>query len=1221
MGVEIRSKTQIKVVILILVILVGFFAIREYIRITGYVVYTPSNITFEEFENFEPSGVALKYQTYNQFGFDALRNQYFFAYNSPNISIVYWIEPDNTWATKTALFRTITVDVLYKNQNYNFQPNLGGLRIELSGTIFDDWNTGSTISRSILIKNLSDRGLYLEYNFSFQEDSALINVQYYIKGKTLIADISSPSRKITKLSFATTSGGIPKETLLPELSYVSQYRYAIKKGDLFIKIYVDPLLSNASSISSNSPSITSDEKTYWNYFVNYDENTEKVRQQFHEKVYTTISENFLDVYPHLNNPVSKFKGYLADKLILDFWGSGLPCTNYTRYSERLYRYGFENLITNFIGFCRNYETQLIPTLLDLNYFPIKYSNYFDCFPSDPTCFKPSWLVQSSDGSLVPSYYDSYSQQQGYAVRYDKQIERALPIETERASNKVKGVFVDIISASSPWRYTDYNGSIEPGANASYKFNYYWLIKQIETFRNIYNGPVLSEGTSPIYWIGYLDSIEGTQHCCSDDYRNVVIPDYYLMEMHPKMLMYGGYWRRFMPNADNNAKYKGITEADIDKYTTTHIAFGHIGFIDSTAPWMHNIHDRLVIRYYYLMKELQKEYALENATEIRYYVNGQWMDVSDAMRANYDFVNAQVRVTYTNGLVVYANRNDNANLNVDYEGKTYVVPPSGFMAYNPNDGFFEFSGLQDGKRVDISENGVYTYLDPRNNGEMNFTLHDNNYYLAQRFNIGVGLVNITYTFTILNKTIITTSEPLRLTRLPLKGTFLTITMNSTSGIPIETINLGEAKSILFDNSKYELKVDNNAYINETFNETKQVEVIKNSESIIKFNYDFSQGVLNLDNLDIQKESGYIIIKNINVNNKTLYFDKISNASKICIKDSEINTIADITPGCKGANEFLIDCPGNKDKYSCNIVDNKYEISGLTHSGAMEYNCSLPWICSAWTNCHNDTQTRTCACGCYYDSECTSDNSVQQSCTCSLPWNCTAWSSCNNGNQTRTCSCACGINSECYGNHTLGQNCTVEQPPVQQPSTPSSGGGGGGIYIPPSTTVNKTTNLSTNIPINKSKPAIAENKTAEYIVRPKNITTAKKIDYLIKDITPKKTTTEKGNTIFTSKFIENLAKITMDTATLSFIAALFLMTMAAFIMHRKARILHPMYYQETEQMQAYPQRIAHLKPREIYYKELHDYITRCRASGVEEHIFIKRLRDAGWKADVINEHMNK
>ena len=112
----------------------------------------------------------------------------------------------------------------------------------------------------------------------------------------------------------------------------------------------------------------------------------------------------------------------------------------------------------------------------------------------------------------------------------------------------------------------------------------------------------------------------------------------------------------------------------------------------------------------------------------------------------------------------------------------------------------------------------------------------------------------------------------------------------------------------------------------------------------FDFDFTGNVLNLSDIHIGKQlagatKGYIYVSGVSQANnttKTLYMDDIdTNLNWVCIKDAELNDISEITPNCKGANEYQINCNGvEKYGYKCENNGTNYIITGLTHSGAMQ-----------------------------------------------------------------------------------------------------------------------------------------------------------------------------------------------------------------------------------------------------------------------------------------------
>ena len=66
------------------------------------------------------------------------------------------------------------------------------------------------------------------------------------------------------------------------------------------------------------------------------------------------------------------------------------------------------------------------------------------------------------------------------------------------------------------------------------------------------------------------------------------------------------------------------------------------------------------------------------------------------------------------------------------------------------------------------------------------------------------------------------------------------------------------------------------------------------------------------------------------------DNLNNdINTICVKDSEIASIDEISDNCNGNDELLITCDGNEDRdYTCSEKGGRYEITGLKHSGVRE-----------------------------------------------------------------------------------------------------------------------------------------------------------------------------------------------------------------------------------------------------------------------------------------------
>src|SRR3989338_8813933 len=229
-------------------------------------------------------------------------------------------------------------------------------------------------------------------------------------------------------------------------------------------------------------------------------------------------------------------------------------------------------------------------------------------------------------------------------------------------------------------------------------------------------------------------------------------------------------------------------------------------------------------------------------------------------------------------------------------------------------------------------------------------------------------------------------------------------------------IGSLSEISSNNIDKEVKINNSLLNNSNaYNLTQSVEILDENKTLVQFYWNFSSSPLNLRNITIKKqpsssEKGYIIINGIHTN-KIIYVDKLTSSSNsICIKNSEINSINEISSNCNKTDEILLPCSGTNSSFLCLLINSTFVISGLTNSAAEEFiesvNCEPFLRCSAWSECINRIQNRTCN-----DlNSCQASRVETQNCTifelplCIESWNCTDWQpeKCpKNEIQTKTC----------------------------------------------------------------------------------------------------------------------------------------------------------------------------------------------------------------------------
>lgn len=204
------------------------------------------------------------------------------------------------------------------------------------------------------------------------------------------------------------------------------------------------------------------------------------------------------------------------------------------------------------------------------------------------------------------------------------------------------------------------------------------------------------------------------------------------------------------------------------------------------------------------------------------------------------------------------------------------------------------------------------------------------------------------------------------------------------------------------------IESEIYTNQTLLNFKKVGFKLGNNKVLEFLHNFSNRDLDLTRFRIIKNisktnNTYIIIQNLNSSLKTVYLEKNRNSSNaVCIADREnINNETDIISNCT-----ILPCPGSFGGYNCSNQENYLVISGLKHSGVIEYLL----YCGDGV-CNNGESCSSCSVDCGNcqtnippeDSGSSGGDSSSGSSkkTCLTDWNCTEWQNCINNKQIRTC----------------------------------------------------------------------------------------------------------------------------------------------------------------------------------------------------------------------------
>ncbi|MBI5392484.1 Ig-like domain-containing protein [Candidatus Woesearchaeota archaeon] len=165
--------------------------------------------------------------------------------------------------------------------------------------------------------------------------------------------------------------------------------------------------------------------------------------------------------------------------------------------------------------------------------------------------------------------------------------------------------------------------------------------------------------------------------------------------------------------------------------------------------------------------------------------------------------------------------------------------------------------------------------------------------------------------------------------------------------------GNASTIYTNIGAISITINNSVNVNQQFQDIAFVRILNNSQELLEFYFNFSNTTLDLTNLTIyetnNKTTGELIINGLNLaaisQKKTVFITNKSEFSAVCIKDAEIETIANISSECTASNEYKIECNGaSQNGYACayNATIGKYKITGLSNSGVKQINYTIPAV---------------------------------------------------------------------------------------------------------------------------------------------------------------------------------------------------------------------------------------------------------------------------------------
>jgi hypothetical protein len=553
--------------------------------------------------------------------------------------------------------------------------------------------------------------------------------------KSLVLEVWCDGGEVSELDFGQVSGvSNPRLIQVPYLTYGGSNPRVLVSGTaaapVFTSVWFDWYRTNASApYFVPRPKVTADTAQI-NGGMRYLPRTGGRRNNVYERIFVTNSPVYEETLPTIANPPSLRKE--EGKQVI--WTVTSPA-DWKQDHERcreIRSYGLDKIMQHSHEVTWRDEGESFTMRLHaapqkggdgmlqwyvkaqngLGWLQGAYTNYTDFCPVNMN-WSPDRVQRTSDGEWRRAWARNYALKPAYAVELDDYYAQRIK---EKFGTKMS--YTDVHTAVAPWSYCDFDARV-PGAGTM-AATFYAYGQLLLNDQRVY-GPTQSEGT--YQWL-YAGLESGSYGWVYTDYNLLTQPldvAFHLMKIHPLQCDYGmGYTHYYLDKIDPDWKKSPKSREYIDLFLATTIAYGNMGWLVTEFG-----NGEYLARSYYMMQQLQQQYAFVGPRVIEYAgPGGQFMSASQAHAAGTmagTMADSRLHVVYANGVEVYVNRAAAGTWTVkDAGGNAVDLPVSGWLAFNPANGFYEESANTAGKRIDYVKAPEFEFLDGR--GE--FTRHGN-----------------------------------------------------------------------------------------------------------------------------------------------------------------------------------------------------------------------------------------------------------------------------------------------------------------------------------------------------------------------------------------------------------------------------------------------------------------------------------------------------------------
>ena len=570
-----------------------------------------------------------------------------------------------------------------------------------------------------------------------------------IAGKTLVLEVTAPAGE-SGISLGHPEGAaVLSRSFVPALgdgywwdgsrSQVSAVDTGA--GKVFVLAFPDWYASAASAVAGEKR----DDGTF-DRVCEYRMRTDGTRNPVRERIYLTVSPEFMDVMPVVANPPSPWRHVTGSKAWCRY-SSGPDRSKAFGFLKWLHRNGIRELVVNEHECCMRDDgesftfrdksaprkggdgawrmySQRVRRELGFRYGP--YNNFTDLAPVNANwrlgnVSRKSPMPDAPDsGGLVPAWMRCYAPKAAFAyaacARYAPKLKEKYGFDT---------AYCDVHTAILPWEYVDCDARV-PGGGSFQPFYRAYAAILLEQ-KKAWNGPVYSEGGSHFFYAGLADGNYGQLGVRAD--KDPWIADFDLKRLHPLECDFGvGNLDMFLPGLTRDSSAPELVGA-VDRFLAATLAFGHTAFLVldmmkerrcDTGDGYPDITNRdtpaaglpFALRSYHMVRPAAALYTQAAAEEILYLCgDAGWLGVSAAILSG-DRRMQQIAVRYSDGTCVVANGHAGKRLAGRVFGRDVDLPPCGYMAWNEARGLEIESGDRTGARTDYSASADAIYLDTR-----------------------------------------------------------------------------------------------------------------------------------------------------------------------------------------------------------------------------------------------------------------------------------------------------------------------------------------------------------------------------------------------------------------------------------------------------------------------------------------------------------------------------